>query len=157
MDTSAEKIAQEEERRPRKVRNMSSSCIFPALLIVAFQTGGKSQVERVTAAAHMRHQAVFNPGAQEAVAQRKKNLAAAKMKRKVSLGVAVDAETGKPMPIEEELEGGRKEAEQSQRSRRQSKRKFTVESRTAHIERMRREEEERKVSLHFLVECYNSS
>lgn len=108
------------------------------------QTGGKSQLERTTAAAHLRNQATFNPEMYEAEAQRKAASAAAKLKRKVSLGVAVDAETGEVMTVEN---AGAEGAAGEDEARRRSKRRHTVDNRTAHIERMRKEVEEKKVTI----------
>lgn len=100
-------------------------------------------MERITAAAHKRHQAAFNPEMYEAEAQRKKAAAATKLKRKVSMGVVVDAETGEVMTAGAEEAGGGEGGEDE--SRRRSKRTQTVQNRTAHIQRLRKEEEDKKV------------
>lgn len=72
VDASAEKMAREEERAAKKA--------------------SRSQLEKVTAAAHARQKATFDPdmsaNAQPAA------IVQAKMKRRVSMGVVVDAETG---------------------------------------------------------------
>ncbi|KIP04010.1 hypothetical protein PHLGIDRAFT_25831 [Phlebiopsis gigantea 11061_1 CR5-6] len=68
VDASAEKMILEEERKTRKV--------------------ARSQLEKITAAAHARQKATFNPEHVAADAPK------VKVKRKVSMGVVIDAETG---------------------------------------------------------------
>ncbi|TCD63095.1 hypothetical protein EIP91_005999 [Steccherinum ochraceum] len=125
VDASAEKLARDDERVHRK-------------------TGGMTQLDRITAAAQKRHEAILDPEKYEAIAQKKKAATEARLKRKVSMGVAVDAETGEVIPGAPS-ENGEGEAGEDE-SRRRSKRKHTVDSRTAHIERLRKEVEEKKTA-----------
>ncbi|KAI0683332.1 YL1 nuclear protein-domain-containing protein [Cytidiella melzeri] len=71
VDAAAEKMATEEERQKKKT--------------------ARSHLDRITAAAHARQKATFNP---EANATPMVKTPASKMNRRVSLGAVVDAETG---------------------------------------------------------------
>ena len=99
----------------------------------------------MTAAAHKRHQAVFNTDLQVADTQRKKAHAAEKLKRKVALGAVVDAETGEVIPMDVDSTAKVDNVANSRQSRRRSTRTYTVESRAALNERIRKEEQEKKV------------
>ncbi|KAI0089904.1 YL1 nuclear protein-domain-containing protein [Irpex rosettiformis] len=81
VDAAAERMVTEEEKRKRKT--------------------GRSHLERITAAAHARQKATFNP---EAIVAPVTKLTSAKLNRRVSLGTAVDAETGAV------LEGGKRKS-----------------------------------------------
>ncbi|EKM60548.1 uncharacterized protein PHACADRAFT_110047 [Phanerochaete carnosa HHB-10118-sp] len=72
VDASAEKIVQDEERKVKKV--------------------ARTQLEKVTAAAHARQKATFDPDL--STNDQLKTAVQRKMKRRVSMGVVVDAETG---------------------------------------------------------------
>ncbi|KAI1790488.1 YL1 nuclear protein-domain-containing protein [Ganoderma leucocontextum] len=78
VDAAAEKLIHQEESRVRKT--------------------GRTQLERITALAHARQAATFNPTAIAPSLDKPKG--EKKLKRRVSLGIAVNAETG------EVLEGG---------------------------------------------------
>ena len=85
--------------------------------------GGKTRLERITAAAHARHAATFNP--QLHVERVKKQN---KPRRRVSMGVVMDAATGEVLgdAPEESVAGKRK-----------SRRMSTILSRTATEHRLR--------------------
>ena len=85
--------------------------------------GGKTRLERITAAAHARHAATFNP--QLHVERVKKQN---KPRRRVSMGVVMDAATG------EVLEEA---PEESVAGKRKSRRMSTILSRTATEHRLR--------------------
>jgi G3E family GTPase len=96
----------------------------------------RSKLDRVTAAAHAKHKATFDPQ----VAQARVTTAKSKeIQRRVSLGVAVNAETGEIMRPGKESPG---------RKKRHSQRKHTIMSTSAHVKRMKRSEE-KKVCLSF--------
>jgi vacuolar protein sorting-associated protein 72 len=83
-------------------------------------------VEKATAAAHARHRVTFNP---QVEASSSKHKEAQKFKRRVSLGIAVNAETG------EVIEGGTRQ--------RQSQRSHTIMNTSATVNRMKDAEEKR--------------
>lgn len=68
-----------------------------------------------------------------------------KLKRKVALGAVVDAETGELMRVDVDSTDKPDIAGNSRQSRRRSTRTYTVESRAALNERIRKEVEEKKV------------
>ncbi|KAI0053181.1 hypothetical protein FA95DRAFT_1586223 [Auriscalpium vulgare] len=109
---AGDKAVHEEERRERKTT--------------------RSRVDRATAVAHARQRVTFNPEAYEAelVAAADKESAgdAAKKKRRVSLGLAIDAETGEVV----------------NNAKRQSRRTHTVLNPSASASRMKKEVEEKK-------------
>lgn len=84
-------------------------------------------MEKATAAAHARHRVTFNP--QTEISEKRPNKEAQKLKRRVSLGVAVNAETG------EVIEGGTRQ--------RQSQRSHTIMNTSATVNRMKDAEEKR--------------
>jgi len=90
----------------------------------------RSKLDKVTAAAHAKHKATFNPQAQAATATPKPK----ELRRRVSLGLAVNAETGevvvpgKGSPL---------------KKNRHSQRKHTILSTSAHVKRMKRSEEKK--------------
>ncbi|KAF5376895.1 hypothetical protein D9615_007200 [Tricholomella constricta] len=104
-----DKAVQEEERRARK--------------------DARSRVERATAAAHAKHKVTFNPqaGASTFISKPKGP------KRRVSLGVAVNAETGEVLSVNEG----------SAKKKRHSQRKHTVLNTSATVKRMKRSEEKK--------------
>ena len=87
----------------------------------------RTRVEKATAAAHARQRVTFNPQAE--VSSLKHNKEAQKLKRRVSLGVAVNVETG------EVIEGGTRQ--------RQSQRSHTIMNTSATVNRMKDAEEKR--------------
>ncbi|KAG1741783.1 YL1 nuclear protein-domain-containing protein [Suillus paluster] len=107
VDTG-EKAVEDEEKRARR--------------------SARVKVEKATAAAHARQKVTFHPQA-EAPAGKKPNKEAQKLKRRVSLGVAVNAETG------EVIEGGTRQ--------RQSQRSHTIMNTSATVNRMKDAEEKR--------------
>ncbi|KAG0703485.1 YL1 nuclear protein-domain-containing protein [Suillus ampliporus] len=106
VDTG-EKTVEDEERRARK--------------------SARVRVEKATAAAHTRQKVTFHPQAE--TSGKKPNKEAQKLKRRVSLGVAVNAETG------EVIEGGTRQ--------RQSQRSHTIMNTSATVNRMKDAEEKR--------------
>ncbi|PIL30774.1 transcription factor [Ganoderma sinense ZZ0214-1] len=84
VDAAAEKLIRQEESRVRKT--------------------GRTQLERITALAHARQAATFNPTVVAPSPDKPKG--EKKLKRRVSLGIVVNAETG------EVLEGGIETEEQ---------------------------------------------
>ncbi|ETW87755.1 hypothetical protein HETIRDRAFT_378930 [Heterobasidion irregulare TC 32-1] len=90
----------------------------------------RSRLERVTAAAHARQKVTFNPMAYEETPATEKLSALEKRKRRVSLGVAVDAETGKVI----------------RNSKRQSQRTHTVANTSATFNRMMDAEEKKSTT-----------
>ncbi|KAG2049133.1 hypothetical protein BDR06DRAFT_961850 [Suillus hirtellus] len=106
IDTG-EKTVEDEERRARR--------------------SARARVEKATAAAHARHRVTFNPQAE--ISEKRPNKEAQKLKRRVSLGVAVNAETG------EVIEGGTRQ--------RQSQRSHTIMNTSATVNRMKDAEEKR--------------
>ncbi|KAG6840715.1 hypothetical protein C0991_004858 [Blastosporella zonata] len=101
-----DKATQEEEKRARK--------------------DARSRLERATAAAHARQKVTFNP--QEATTSK---LKPKDPKRRVSLGVAVNVETGEVLP-----------AERSRRKR-HSQRKHTILNTSAAVARLKQSEEKK--------------
>lgn len=71
----------------RSVLGLSAIELHSDLVQVA-----RTQLEKITAAAHARQKATFNPDL--STNDEPKAVAPSKMKRKVSMGVVVDAETG---------------------------------------------------------------
>lgn len=82
--------------------------------------GGRTQLEKITAAAHERQKMTFNPQATET----QRSAPPTKPKRRVSMGVVINAETG------EVMEGARK---------RQSRRTHTMLNTSATVSRMKEE------------------
>ncbi|KAJ8590910.1 hypothetical protein M405DRAFT_765714 [Rhizopogon salebrosus TDB-379] len=103
---AGDKAVQDEEKRVRR--------------------SARARVEKATAAAHARHRVTFNP---QVEASSSKHKEAQKFKRRVSLGVAVNAETG------EVIEGGTRQ--------RQSQRSHTIMNTSATVNRMKDAEEKR--------------
>ncbi|KAI0641089.1 YL1 nuclear protein-domain-containing protein [Trametes meyenii] len=120
VDAAAEKMIRQEESRARKT--------------------GRTHLERVTALAHARQAATFNP---ELIAPPEIDRTEKKIRRRVSLGVAVDAETGEVTSLEA---GPLEEAESTSAAlvRRHSTRTHTVANTSATVSRVR--DEERKQS-----------
>ncbi|EMD41507.1 hypothetical protein CERSUDRAFT_146509 [Gelatoporia subvermispora B] len=110
VDMVAEKVVQDEEKTTRKT--------------------ARSKLDKVTAAAHARQRATFNPEAQASSSSAAARSAPEKMKRRVSLGVAVNAETGEVL----------------ERSKRHSQRRHTILNTSLTAERVK-EEEQRKSAL----------
>ncbi|OCH94217.1 hypothetical protein OBBRIDRAFT_770274 [Obba rivulosa] len=110
VDMVAEKVVREEEKRSRKT--------------------ARSQLDKVTAAAHARQRATFNPEVQAEPSSASAHKPSEKMKRRVSLGVAVNVETG----------------EVFERGKRQSQRRHTILNTSLTAVR-RKEEEQRKSAL----------
>ncbi|KAG2030053.1 YL1 nuclear protein-domain-containing protein [Suillus americanus] len=106
IDTG-EKAMEDEQRRARR--------------------SARARVEKATAAAHARQRVTFHP--QTGTSQKRPNKEAQKLKRRVSLGVAVNAETG------EVIEGGTRQ--------RQSQRSHTIMNTSATVNRMKDAEEKR--------------
>lgn len=106
VDTE-EKAAEDEERRARR--------------------SARARVEKATAAAHARQRVTFHPQAE--TSEKVHNKEPQKLKRRVSLGVAVNAETG------EVIEGGTRQ--------RQSQRSHTIMNTSATVNRMKDAEEKR--------------
>ncbi|KAG1839635.1 YL1 nuclear protein-domain-containing protein [Suillus subalutaceus] len=102
-----EKAAEDEQRRARR--------------------SARVRVEKATAAAHARQRVTFHP--QTETSEKRPNKEAQKLKRRVSLGVAVNAETG------EVIEGGTRQ--------RQSQRSHTIMNTSATVNRMKDAEEKR--------------
>ncbi|KAH8101447.1 YL1 nuclear protein-domain-containing protein [Cristinia sonorae] len=128
VDAAAERMARETDKGPRK------------------PVGGKTQLERLTEAAHKRHRATFDPELYEVEAEKQKANALAK-KQRVAIGAALDAETGEAMVVDNDDAAGGNEEKAKSKSRRQSKRAHTVQNRAAHNERLRKEEEEKKSAV----------
>ncbi|OAX40472.1 hypothetical protein K503DRAFT_848945 [Rhizopogon vinicolor AM-OR11-026] len=106
VDTG-DKVVQDEEKRVRR--------------------SARARVEKATTAAHARQKVTFNPQAE--ASSSKHNKEAQKLKRRVSLGVVVNAETG------EVIEGGKRQ--------RQSQRSHTIMNTSATVNRMKYAEEKR--------------
>ncbi|KAG2142702.1 YL1 nuclear protein-domain-containing protein [Suillus cothurnatus] len=87
----------------------------------------RARVEKATAAAHARQRVTFHP--QMETSEKRPNKEAQKLKRRVSLGVVVNAETG------EVIEGGTRQ--------RQSQRSHTIMNTSATVNRMKDAEEKR--------------
>lgn len=89
-------------------------------------------MERATAAAHAKHKVTFNP---QAESQGPSSKPKGKPKRRVSLGFAINAETGEIIMGEnDESAGGKK---------RHSQRKHTILNTSATVKRMQKSEEKR--------------
>ncbi|KIJ58721.1 hypothetical protein HYDPIDRAFT_171155, partial [Hydnomerulius pinastri MD-312] len=101
---AGDKAVQDEERRERKT--------------------ARSRVEKATALAHARQRVTFNP---EASSSQPKPKPAQKIKRRVSLGVAVNAETG------EIIEG----SPRGTSGKRHSQRRHTIMNTSATVSRMK--------------------
>lgn len=124
VDVAAEKVVREEERSSRKVRDYPASlriCAYRRPLQTA-----RSTLDKVTAAAHARQKATFNPQSQAPSSST--SAPPDKMRRRVSLGVAVNAETGEIL----------------ERRKRHSQRRHTMLNTSLTVERMK-DAEERKV------------
>ncbi|KAG5643812.1 hypothetical protein DXG03_009588 [Asterophora parasitica] len=109
---AGDKAVQEEERRARKE--------------------ARSRVERATAAAHAKHKVAFNPQVQSE-ASTSKAQEKPKVKRRVSLGLAVNAETGDVLSGEKG----------SPKKKRTSQRKHTILNTSATVKRLKRSEEKK--------------
>ncbi|KAG6899337.1 hypothetical protein C0993_011125 [Termitomyces sp. T159_Od127] len=109
---AGERTVQEEERRAKK--------------------DARSRVEKATAAAHARQKVTFNPQAEASSSQTKSK----DLKRRVSLGPAVNAETGEIMSV----------APSSPKKKRHSQRRHTILATSAAAERLKRSEE-RKAAM----------
>ncbi|KAH9949471.1 YL1 nuclear protein-domain-containing protein [Amylocystis lapponica] len=107
VDTAAEKVIREDERTVRKT--------------------AYSKLDRITAVAHARNKATFNP---EQMASTSQTPTTEKVKRRVSLGVAVNAETGEIM----------------EKTKRYSRRSHTMLNTSATVSRMK-DAEEKKSAL----------
>jgi vacuolar protein sorting-associated protein 72 len=127
---ASDKVVQDEEKRARRV------CIINMLYrhVLTVYQSARARVEKATAAAHARQRVTFNPKAE--ASSSKHNKEAQKLKRRVSLGVAVNAETG------EVIEGGTRQ--------RQSQRSHTIMNTSATVNRMK-DAEEKRVSHHLTV------
>jgi len=124
---AGDKLVQDEEKRVRKV------CIGNMAywhILTIFQSA-RARVEKATAAAHARQRVTFNPQADTSSSKLSKETQ--KLKRRVSLGVAVNVETG------EVIEGGTRQ--------RQSQRSHTIMNTSATANRMK-DAEEKRVSHH---------
>lgn len=89
----------------------------------------RSRLEKATAAAHAKNKMTFNPQASTSQIRPKP-----KPKRRVSLGVAVDAETGEVFEPETEIVSKKK---------RHSQRKHTVLNTSATVTRQKQSEEKK--------------
>ncbi|THH14058.1 hypothetical protein EW146_g6239 [Bondarzewia mesenterica] len=90
----------------------------------------RSRVEKATAAAHARQKVTFNPTAYEETPSSDKSTALEKRKRRVSLGLAINVETGEVI----------------NNAKRQSRRTHTVANTTATVSRMKNAEEKRSAT-----------
>ncbi|KAF9466890.1 YL1 nuclear protein-domain-containing protein [Collybia nuda] len=104
---AGERVVHEEEKRARKTN--------------------RSKLERATAAAHAKHKVTFNPEAQVSTPAPKSR----EVRRRVSLGGAVNAETGEEL-LEENSSPNRK--------KRHSQRKHTILNTSATVRRMKNSE-----------------
>ncbi|KAH9064949.1 YL1 nuclear protein-domain-containing protein [Lactarius vividus] len=104
---TGEGLVRAEERREKKV--------------------AQSRVEKATAAAHARQKVTFNPEIYEDTAE-DTSLMAAKKKRRVSLGLAIDAETGEVI----------------NNAQRQSRRSHTILNTSATAQRMKKDAADKK-------------
>ncbi|KAI0369880.1 hypothetical protein BV20DRAFT_945243 [Pilatotrama ljubarskyi] len=120
VDATAEKMIRQEESRARKTT--------------------RTHLERITALAHARQAATFHP---ELIAPSEKEKTERKIRRRVSLGVAVDTETGEITTLED---GATEQAESASVAlgRRHSTRTHTVANTSATVSRVK--DEERKQS-----------
>ncbi len=126
VDAAAENMVREEEKGVRRVCMLT---LTPFTLAnepwTCVSQAGRTQLEKITAAAHARNKVTFNPQA----AEMQERSAPPKPKRRVSMGVVINAETG------EVMESARK---------RQSRRTHTMMNTSATDNRMK-EEVEKKV------------
>ncbi|KAG6874140.1 hypothetical protein C0995_005557 [Termitomyces sp. Mi166 len=106
---AGEKVVQDEEKRARK--------------------DARSKVEKATAAAHARQKVTFNPQAEASTSEPK----AKDLKRRVSLGPAVNAETGEVLPVNQP----------NTKKKRHSQRRHTILATSAAAERLKRSEEKK--------------
>jgi vacuolar protein sorting-associated protein 72 len=90
----------------------------------------QNRVERTAALAHARQRVTFNPETYDDAAE-EASLMVAKKKRRVSLGLAIDAETGEVI----------------NNAQRQSRRSHTVLNTSATAQRMKKDAEDKKVRL----------
>ncbi|KAH9891204.1 YL1 nuclear protein-domain-containing protein [Cubamyces lactineus] len=118
VDATAENMLRQEEHRARKT--------------------ARTHLERITALAHARQAATFNP---ELFAPEEKKIEK-RIRRRVSIGVAVDAETGEVTPLEP---GADAENSSAALSRRHSTRTHTVAN-TSATQTRAKDEVERKQS-----------
>ncbi|KAI0358850.1 hypothetical protein OH77DRAFT_1396206 [Trametes cingulata] len=120
VDAAAEKMLRQEELRARKTT--------------------RTHLERITALAHARQAATFHP---ELIAPSEKEKTERKIRRRVSLGVAVDTETGEVTTLED---GAAEHADSASAAlgRRHSTRTHTVANTSATVSRVK--DEERKQS-----------
>jgi hypothetical protein len=91
---------------------------------------GQNRVERTVALAHARQRVTFNPETYDDAAEETSSMVA-KKKRRVSLGLAIDAETGEVI----------------NNAQRQSRRSHTVLNTSATAQRMKKDAEDKKVRL----------
>ncbi|KAI0063065.1 hypothetical protein BV25DRAFT_1915397 [Artomyces pyxidatus] len=105
---AGDKAVQEEERREKKT--------------------ARTRVEKATAVAHARQKVTFNPEAYEAELSSETAAATAKKKRRVSLGLAIDVETGEVV----------------NNAKRQSRRSHTILNTSATASRMKKDAEDKK-------------
>ncbi|KNZ82129.1 Vacuolar protein sorting-associated protein 72 like protein [Termitomyces sp. J132] len=89
----------------------------------------RSKVERVTAAAHARQKVTFDPQGEVSTSRPKPK----DLKRRVSLGPAVNAETGEVLPVHQP----------SPKKKRHSQRTHTILATSAAAERLKRSEEKK--------------
>lgn len=97
----------------------------------------RSRVEKATAAAAVRQRVTFNPTAHEDSPAREPP----KQKRRVSLGVAIDAATGEVVPPSPASPSGSQPLQ-----KRQSGRALAQQARTASLKRLASEEERARVA-----------
>ncbi|KAI0761163.1 hypothetical protein BD413DRAFT_248733 [Trametes elegans] len=137
-------MIRQEESRARKVCFWHASVSVvtspePNNHQVLLQTT-RTHLDRITALAHARQAATFNP---EFIAPSEKEKTEKKIRRRVSMGVAVDAETGEVTTLEPDVTIDPESASTALR-RRHSMRTHTVANTTATVSRVR--DEERKQS-----------
>ncbi|KAL0950495.1 hypothetical protein HGRIS_007306 [Hohenbuehelia grisea] len=112
-EDAGEQMVQEEEKREKRAT--------------------RSRVEKVTAAAHERNKATFNPQAATSKPPPKLKV---RIKRRVSLGIAVDAETGEALSEDKQAAG----------TKRQSKRRHTVLNTSATATRLKESKEKKAIA-----------
>ena len=139
-----EKLIRVEERKEKKVNPFRTSSIRQASYYLL--QAAQSRVERAAAAAHARQKVTFNPEIYDDAAEEASSVAA-KKKRRVSLGLAIDAETGEVI----------------NNAQRQSRRSHTILNTSATAQRMKKDAEDKKVVFaslrqwlrtHPRVSCY---
>jgi vacuolar protein sorting-associated protein 72 len=139
-----EKLIRVEERKEKKVNPFRTSSIRQASYYLL--QAAQSRVERAAAAAHARQKVTFNPEIYDDAAEETSSVAA-KKKRRVSLGLAIDAETGEVI----------------NNAQRQSRRSHTILNTSATAQRMKKDAEDKKVVFaslrqwlrtHPRVSCY---